>query len=202
MELRSFNVEKIWKEVVKCVIGEDVGVNKKELVSYETDIDSMIDQIDMDEECCPFAACNKRKDGETWTPYLQIVEMLIRLGKKVGAVEYNDPLKEDTMIHRTDELYRFVKRNIKVEYDKVNMEYRATFQYCGKEYFAYLSCFMFQGGEWVIFPFCMIFPSENGKVTYLSALYYNRHIKRASKESLIRCIVEFIKGLNDDKKNE
>lgn len=195
MELRSFNVEKIWKAVVKCVIGEDMGVNKKELVSHETDIDSMVDQIDMDEECCPFAACNKRKDGETWTPYLQIVEMLIRLGKKVGAVEYDGFLSEDTMIHRTDELYRFVKRNIKVEQNKVTSGYCATFQYCRKEYFADLSCVMFQGME------CMIFPSENGEVTSWSELYCNRDIKRVSKESLLRCIVEFIKGLNDGKKN-
>ena len=45
MELRSFNVERIWRSVVKCVIGEDLGVDKKELAAHKEDIESMIDQI-------------------------------------------------------------------------------------------------------------------------------------------------------------
>ena len=31
MELRSFNVERIWSSVVKCVIGNEIGVDKKKL---------------------------------------------------------------------------------------------------------------------------------------------------------------------------
>lgn len=45
MELRSFNVERIWRSVVKCVIGEDLGVNKENLIAHKKDIESMIDQI-------------------------------------------------------------------------------------------------------------------------------------------------------------
>ena len=45
MELRSFNVERIWRSVVKCVIGEDLGVNKENLIAHKKGIESMIDQI-------------------------------------------------------------------------------------------------------------------------------------------------------------
>lgn len=45
MELRSFNVERIWRSVVKCVIGEELGVNKENLIAHKKDIESMIDQI-------------------------------------------------------------------------------------------------------------------------------------------------------------
>ena len=45
MELRSFNVERIWRAVVKWVIGEDLGGNKENLIAHKKDIESMIDQI-------------------------------------------------------------------------------------------------------------------------------------------------------------
>lgn len=40
---------------------------------------------------------------------------------------------------------------------------------------------------------CMIFPSENGKVTDWGGLYANRDVE-VTKENLIRCINEFIEG--------
>lgn len=50
MELRSFNVERIWSSVVKCVIGDEIGVDKNKLDLHKTDIESMVDQIDMDDD--------------------------------------------------------------------------------------------------------------------------------------------------------
>ena len=59
----------------------------------------MLKQIETVDGRTIFRMCNLRTDGETWTPYLQIVEMLIRLGKKIGAVEYEGKLNSDTVIN-------------------------------------------------------------------------------------------------------
>lgn len=99
MELRSYNVERVYKESVKCVLGDDLGVNKTKLSENADAIKDMLSQIDTAPDGTTlFKMCNQRKDGETWTPYLQIVEMLIRMGHKLGYVKYKTPLNENTII--------------------------------------------------------------------------------------------------------
>lgn len=98
MELRSFNVEKVWKECVICVLGDDLGIRKPEFTESVPAIKEMLSQIktvDGFVHCC---AANQRTDGEQWTPYLQIVEMLIRMGHKIGCVKYTGKLKPETLI--------------------------------------------------------------------------------------------------------
>ncbi len=193
MELRSFNVIKIWRSVVKCVIDDEIGVDKNELAVHKKDIESMVDQIDMDDEGnCPLLKCNRRKDGETWTPYLQIVEMLIKMGRKIGVITYKGSLTRFTLVHRKDEVYDFVKKNLKIEHNKITSGLCSTFQYEGEEYFVDLSCVMFSGME------CMIFKSANGKVTSWTELYY-KCVDSVSEEELIKCVVEFIKEIKDGK---
>lgn len=58
----------------------------------------MISQIKNIDRYTPLCLCNRREDGEIWTPYLQIVEMLIRLGKKLDYVYYNGVLGSETFI--------------------------------------------------------------------------------------------------------
>lgn len=193
MELRSFNVIKIWRSVVKCVIDDEIGVDKNELAVHKKDIESMVDQIDMDDEGnCPLLKCNRRKDGETWTPYLQIVEMLIKMGRKIGVITYKGSLTRFTLVHRKDEVCDFVKKNLKIEHNKITSGLCSTFQYEGEEYFVDLSCVMFSGME------CMIFKSANGKVTSWTELYY-KCVDSVSEEELIKCVVEFIKEIKDGK---
>lgn len=98
MELRSYNVEKIYQESVKCVIGEDLGIDKDIFYRNSSSIRDMLSQIQTTNGYVHLCACNRRTDGEYWTPYLQIVEMLIRMGAKLGCVKYSGKLKEDTLI--------------------------------------------------------------------------------------------------------
>ena len=98
MELRSFNVERIYKDCVICTLGEDIGIRKLKLEECKADIIDMLQQVETQNGKTTFQTCNLRKDGETWTPYLQIVEMLIRLGRKIKAVEYEGRLDVDTII--------------------------------------------------------------------------------------------------------
>lgn len=97
-ELRSFNVERIWNESVKCVIGEDLGIDKQKFEKNVPAIKEMLSQVETVDGYAHLCACNKRKDGEQWTPYLQIVEMLIRLGHKIGCVKYTGKLKNETLV--------------------------------------------------------------------------------------------------------
>lgn len=93
MELRSFNVKRIYAECVICRIGTDLGVRQDALKNNREDITDMVNQLEFypDVMDCqgfkPLPMCNKRADGETWTPYLQIVEMLILLGVKIGILK-------------------------------------------------------------------------------------------------------------------
>lgn len=98
MELRSFNVERIYKESVKCVIGEDLGIDKDKFTKNIPAIKEMLSQIKTMDGCILLCACNMRKDGEIWTPYLQIVEMLIRMGARIGCVKYTGELKPESLI--------------------------------------------------------------------------------------------------------
>lgn len=107
MELRSFNVELVWHESVKCRINDDLGIDKDVLESYRKDVYEMLTQIDWFVSPVIGGApiygkvlwgCNMRKDGEIWTSYLQIIEMLILLGKTLGYVEFEGKLTKDTTI--------------------------------------------------------------------------------------------------------
>lgn len=98
MELRSFNVEWIYKESVKCVIGEDLGIDKDKFTENVPAIKDMLSQIKTTDGYVHLCACNRRTDDEVWTPYLQIVEMLIRMGAKIGCVKYTGKLKPESLI--------------------------------------------------------------------------------------------------------
>ena len=98
MELRSYNVEKVWSESVKCSIGENLGIDKDKFKENVPAIKEMLSQVQTVDGYAHLCACNKRTDGETWTPYLQIVEMLIRMGYKLGCVKYTGKLKPETLI--------------------------------------------------------------------------------------------------------
>ena len=102
MELRSFNVEKIYSETVKCIIKDELAVDVTKLKRNKKHIKSMVEQIKFNEGQAYLCACNLRTDGEYWTPYLQIVEMLIRIGKKIGCLEYEGKLTETTIIRLTN----------------------------------------------------------------------------------------------------
>ena len=101
VELRSYNVERIYKESVKCVLGNDLGVDKDKFNENIPAIKEMLSQVKTVNGFAHFCACNRRKDGEVWTPYLQIVEMLIRMGAKIGCVKYTGRLKPETLVMRT-----------------------------------------------------------------------------------------------------
>lgn len=98
MELRSFNVERVYQACVICSIGEDLGIKKLPFEENKENIVSMLQQVQTQDGKAPLQVCNLRKDGETWTPYLQIVEMLMRMGRKMGVVEYSGRLNADTII--------------------------------------------------------------------------------------------------------
>ena len=98
MELRSYNVERIYKESVKFRVGTELGIEKTVFIENIPHIKSMLSQIATNNGEAHLCVCNRRKDGEIWTPYLQIVEMLVLMGKKIGCVEFERPLKEDTLI--------------------------------------------------------------------------------------------------------
>lgn len=97
MELRSYNVEKIYSTSVICRVGDELGV-KKNFFDHTSDIREMLLQIKTENGKVHLCACNKREDGEIWTPYLQIVEMLILMGKRIGCVQFNEKLKPETLI--------------------------------------------------------------------------------------------------------
>ena len=96
MELRSFNVERVYREVVKVRIGNEIGVDKDALSKWENDIYEMLQQLDL--TTGKARQFNKRSDGEVWTPYMQIVEMLLLLGNKIGCVKFSGELNPQTLI--------------------------------------------------------------------------------------------------------
>lgn len=98
MELRSYNVEKIYQESVKCAIGETLGINRDKFEENIPAIKDMLHQIETENGFVHLCACNRRTDGEVWTPYLQIVIMLIRMGAKAGCVYYEGDLKPESLI--------------------------------------------------------------------------------------------------------
>ena len=103
MELRSYNVERVYKDCVKCRIGNEIGIYKDRLEGHREDIKSMCSQISRWKGHTYLDLANIRTDGETWTPYLQIVEMLILLGAKIGVISFEGQLNENTKIIFNDE---------------------------------------------------------------------------------------------------
>lgn len=84
-------MERIWKDSVKCIVQNTLGIDKEKFFQHKQDIEDMLSQIEVDETGVTLVAlANHRKDGETWTPYLQIVEMLLRMGHRMGFVELLD----------------------------------------------------------------------------------------------------------------
>lgn len=98
LELRSFNVERIYDETVRCVIDEELGTDKYMLEKNTPLIKELLSQVQTEDGYAHLCACNRRTDGEIWTPYLQIVEMLIRMGARIGCVRYEGKLKPDTLV--------------------------------------------------------------------------------------------------------
>lgn len=102
MELRSYNVERIFKDCTTCVLGNLVGTRKEELEKHAADILDMIRQIPTEEvdgkQCNVFGLCHNRRDGEQWTPYLQIIRMLLLLARRLDYVYWEGELKPDTVI--------------------------------------------------------------------------------------------------------
>lgn len=96
MELRSYNVEKVWSEVVTIRIGDGIGIRRDSLALHTEDIRDMISQLPYKRNMAMYF--NTRIDGETWTPYMQIVEMLLLLGAKLGFVQYKGKLSARTII--------------------------------------------------------------------------------------------------------
>lgn len=98
MELRCYNVKEIWHECVKCRIGDDIGIYADKFELRKEDIKSMVSQIKNDHGetyCCE---CHIRQDGEQWTPYRQIVEMLILMGAKAGVLHFCGSLVDNPLI--------------------------------------------------------------------------------------------------------
>lgn len=107
MELRSYNVERIYLECVKCRVKDELGTDKEALQKRKQDIYDMVSQIDWFVSPVIGGApiygkvlwgCNQRLDGEIWTIYLQIIEMLILLGKAIGCIEFEGKLGKNTTI--------------------------------------------------------------------------------------------------------
>lgn len=96
MELRSFNVERVWRECVKIRIKNELGVNHEALSAHADDIRSMVSQLALKEGKARMFIT--RTDGEQWTPYMQIVEMLLLLGAKIGIVELDGELNPQTNV--------------------------------------------------------------------------------------------------------
>lgn len=106
MELRSYNVERIYKACVKFRLGNELGIDKEVFFTYVDDIIDMCKQISWSKNKTVLQVANRRNDGEVWTPYLQIVEMLVLLGARVGIIKFEGLLKEDTILEFNEFLIR------------------------------------------------------------------------------------------------
>lgn len=95
MELRTYNVERVYSECVKCCINDELGVDKVKLEENRENIISMLQQLPEKDMLCRL---HFRNDGETWTRYLQIIKMIVLLGEKIGMVSFEKPLNEFTRI--------------------------------------------------------------------------------------------------------
>ena len=97
MELRSYNVRKVWADSVTCRLGSTIGVTEQ-FERNKPHIISLVSQIARKDRKMPLKLCNLRKDGEYWTPYLQIVEMIILMGKRCNLLTFQGELRPNTII--------------------------------------------------------------------------------------------------------
>jgi hypothetical protein len=95
MELRTFNVQRVYFYCVKCTIGDSIGVNHLKIEENRENIKSMVAQLPKNQ---PLNKCHIREDGEQWTPYVQVVMMLVLLGIHIGVLKGVTPLLETTII--------------------------------------------------------------------------------------------------------
>ena len=98
MELRTYNVEDIWFTHVIIEMDEELGVQKSFWSQIEN-LKDMLSQIQSENGSFILSRGHIRKDGEQWTPYLQIIKMLVLMGKKSGLVSYEGKLLSDTKIN-------------------------------------------------------------------------------------------------------
>jgi hypothetical protein len=96
MELRSYNVEKVWREVVTVRMGNGIGVRRELLTQHTEDIKDMLGQLAYKKNMAMYF--NTRADGETWTPYMQIVEMLLLMGERIGCVKIHGNLSAKSLV--------------------------------------------------------------------------------------------------------
>lgn len=87
MELRVQNVLKMWDEFE----------NGNSFPETRTNVYRMLLQL-APLQLVQFQRCHRRLDGETWTPYLQIVERLLKMGRSFGFLDYPEPLTEKTLV--------------------------------------------------------------------------------------------------------
>lgn len=84
MELRSYNVEKVF---VECLVSEDTvnpQFDEEKISSRKNDIVSMLEQLEPAKE---MSLMLHRKDEEVWTRSLQIIKMLLTLGEAIGYLK-------------------------------------------------------------------------------------------------------------------
>ena len=100
MELRSFNVQEIYKDCVRVSIKDTIEVtNVKNFAKHKVNIQAMVEQLP---DNTTLDKCHIRKDGEQWTPYLQIVKMIVLMGIHIGEIEEVElPLQPKTIITKT-----------------------------------------------------------------------------------------------------
>lgn len=103
-ELRSFNVASIYNECVLCRIGNSIGV-KSTFYERKNEIVEMVSQLSLGNHGAPLNVLHKRTDGEQWTPYLQMVEILILMAYKLNIVTFTGKLKASTIIKLKNKNY-------------------------------------------------------------------------------------------------
>ena len=94
MELRTYNVTKVYFRCVRVTIGDEIGVNKDKVQEHLVDIKSMVEQLP---KGVPMKECHIRTDGEQWTPYLQVVTMIVLLGIHIGVLK-KKPISPDMIL--------------------------------------------------------------------------------------------------------
>lgn len=95
--------------------------------------------------------------------------------------------------HKDDLFYcekEKVRKNIKIESNISNEGLCADFFKNGKKYYADIAYVPFVGTECMIFPY-----KEDGKIDW-NNVYCRRDIP-VTEESLVDCITEFMKGIQD-----
>jgi hypothetical protein len=96
-ELRSSTVRRAYRECVLCEVAGEIGVFKNYLRIWIPHIKDMVGQLPTD---LPMNMLHTRLDGEQWTPYLQVVRMLVLLGEKIKILTFDGKLTDKTIIRK------------------------------------------------------------------------------------------------------